>query len=237
MKTTKNYLKSLAKAAVFTAALSVILTACTKDHDNYPVIQPAGVAFIHASVNAPELSIYSNGGKAGIAGFSYNKSTLYLTAQPGTSEIAITKTDSRDVIAKLNVKFKTTKGYTMFVVDSLQTSVLKFVEDDLTAPVADKAKIRFVNLSADAGSLDFGVKGQTTPLFTKQDFKQVPAFISVDPNDAYTFEIKANGTATVLATSDVIKVEKGKIYTIYARGLKANAATPYNLGISAFVNK
>lgn len=240
MKTTKNYLKSLAKAAVFTAALSVILTACTKNNNDYgPQILPAGVSLIHASVNnAPELALYSNGQRStSITGFAYNKTFTYLTAQPGIVEFAISKTDNQTIISKINVDLKTTKGYTLFVVDSLQTSVLKVVQDDLTAPAADKAKIRFVNLSADAGSLDFTVKGQTTPLFAKQDFKQVPAFISVDPNDAYTFEIRANGGTTVLATSDAIKVERGRIYTVYAKGLKANAATPFNLSISTFINK
>lgn len=236
MKISKNYFKSLAKTAVFSAALAVVLSACSKSNVDYPQITAGQVALYHASTNAPELSIYTNGSKANLTDFTYSKGFDYLNAVPGKIEFGITKTTDQVAIAKKVVTVEASKSYSLFVADSLQTSVLVYTTDDLAAPAADKAKVRFINLSADAGSLDLNINGQPTVLFAKQDFKVASPYVAVDPNASYTLEVKATGTATVLASLPATKIEKGKIYTVYLRGLKS-AAAPNNLVVGVITNR
>lgn len=237
MEISKNYFKSLAKTVVFSAALAVVLSACSKSNVDYPQVSAGQVALFHASTNAPELSVYTNGSRANLPGFSYSKGFGYLGAVPGKIEFGITKTTDQVAIAKKVVTVESLKSYTLFVVDSLQTSTLVYTIDDLASPAADKAKIRFINLSADAGSLDLNINGQPTVLFAKQDFKVVSQYVDVVPNDTYTFEVKATGTAPVLASLPATKIEKGKIYTVYLRGLKSAAAAPNNLTVGVITNR
>jgi hypothetical protein len=110
------------------------------------------------------------------------------------------------------------------------------VEDDLTAPAADKANVRFVNMSPDAGNLDLAITGQTTPLFAKTAFKGATKFVAVAPGAELNFQINENTKTDVLAKVEKIKIEKGKIYTIWAKGLKA-ATDSTKLALGVITNK
>lgn len=217
MKITNN-IKSISKAFLAVFAVSAILVACKKDTPAPQKI--AGLYVVNAFADTLSLDFIIDNTKINTKPFKYNvKSTGYLNLYPGTMTIGIAKKGVNKIIAKNDYTLAESKGYSMFIIDTLNTNTKKFllIEDDLSAPEADKAKVRFINLSKDAPALNLGIEGQTTDLFTNKAFYEHTAFTSITPGASVTFNIKEN--TTVKTTLPNVKIEKGKIYTIYAKGL------------------
>ncbi|MET3980304.1 hypothetical protein ABIB62_002906 [Mucilaginibacter sp. UYP25] len=236
MKQFKNTSFSILKTVVALFAVVLTITACNKNNENTPAPGVAGLALIHAAPGTPELSFQVNGIKNNIKALTFGKFINYGNILEGTYSLTVTKKDSTKVLATTSSTFKNGKIYSLFIADVPTKTGLTVIEDDLTSPVADKANVRFVNMSPNAGILDLSITGQATPLFTKTAFKAATAFLAVSPGTEVNFQINENTKTEVLAKIEKVKIEKGKIYTIWAKGLKA-ATDSTKLSIGMITNK
>ena len=232
MKKFKHFLKPA--AALFAIALTI--TACSDDKNDLPAPSEAALTVVHASPGSPELTLKINGTKANARALTFGTAFPYSAIIANTYEFSITKKDSSRVMVKSNLELKANKYYSLYIADIPTKPVFVLTEDNLTAPAADKANVRFVNLSPDAGALDLGITGVATNVFTKTAFKESTAFTGVTPGAELTFEIKENTKTEVIAKVEKVKIEKGKIYTIWAKGLKA-AADSTKLAVKVITNK
>lgn len=226
----KNYLGTSTKIIFSLLALTLTISACKKDFNDDP-IEAAGIGFVHASPGTGALDFIVDNQKGGT--FTYTKDLGYYSAYPGTRLLGVAKKDSLKYLTNLNATLKPGIFYSVFVVDTLKSTKLLVIEDDLKAPETDKAKVRFINLSPGTAAYDLGVTGTADPLFTAKAFKEATPFINIAPNDSYSFELKQSGTVKV--TLPAIKIEKGKIYTIWAKGL-TSATDSTALGLSVLSN-
>ncbi|MBC7417459.1 MAG: DUF4397 domain-containing protein [Pedobacter sp.] len=210
-------------------ALSVTLAACGKTDPSRP-IEAAGIGFIHASPGTGALDFAVDNQK--LNRFTYTQDFGYYSAYPGTRLIGVAKKDSTKYLTKSDVTLNPGVFYSIFVVDTLKFTKLLVLEDDLKAPAADKAKIRFVNLSPGSTALDLTISGADTALVKNKAFKEYSSFAPITPNAAYNFEVKQTGTTAVKATLPAVKIEAGKIYTIWAKGLSSKTdSTAFGLSI------
>lgn len=226
-------MKTTTKLVLSLLAISAIFTACKKDWNNDP-IEAAGIGYVHASPGTGALDYILDNQKIG--SFTYTNDRGYYAAYPGTRIIGVAKKDSTKYLTNGTGTLKQGGFYSVFVVDTLKSTKLLLVEDDLTAPETDKAKVRFINLSPGSGALDLAVQGNATALFTAKKFKEFTSFTSINPAESYTFEVKDAGSATVKATLPAIKIEKGKIYTIWAKGLSSKTDST-KFGLAVMTNK
>ncbi|MET4083034.1 hypothetical protein ABIB40_003001 [Pedobacter sp. UYP30] len=233
MTTHSKKLNITAKLFCALFALTIILAACAKS-DPTPPIEAAGIGFIHASPGTGALDFVVDGQK--VNSFTYTQDFGYYTAYPGTRLIGVAKKDSTTYLAKDTVNLKPGTFYSFFVVDTLKSTKILALEDDLTAPAADKAKIRFVNLSPGSPALDLSIANADTALVKNKAFKAFSSFAPIAPNASYTFEVKQTGTSSVKATLPAVKIEAGKIYTIWAKGL-ASKTDSTAFGLSIMPNK
>lgn len=117
--------------------------------------------------------------------------------------------------------------------------------DNLTAPAAGNAKIRFVNL---ATSGTYGIFNGATSLFSAVPFRAVRAVNSgtVAPvtnyanftevaAGTYTLDVRSVATTPLAGTSQSIQFAAGKIYTLYVRGTAGSGAATA-LGISTVLH-
>ncbi|MDN5289273.1 MAG: hypothetical protein JWR38_5547 [Mucilaginibacter sp.] len=138
--------------------------------------------------------------------------------------------------------------HTVFAVKNTKATAdsLILFYDDLTAPAAGKAKIRFVHLAPGNPNVDFGISGQTA-LFTNTAYGRAGGSIlsgtgfntwSIGPFvavDAGTVNFSVTNTANHSAVSILnnqlsnINLQAGKIYTIYING------TPGSTNIGATI--
>ncbi len=224
---TKNYLGLTTKLTCALFAITLIFSACKKNWNDDP-IEAAGIGFVHASPGTGPLDFILDNQKIG--SFTYTNDRGYYAAYPGTRIVGVSKKDSLKYLTNGTANLKGGGFYSVFVVDTLKSTKLLLVEDDLKAPETDKAKIRFINLSPGSSPLDLAIEGNPTALFTAKAFKEFTPFTSINPSDSYTFQVKQGGN--VSATLPAMKIEKGKIYTIWAKGLSSKTdSTKFALAV------
>jgi hypothetical protein len=224
------------KALIPILFLTILLNACKKKDEN-PTDNntPPKLAITHASPGAPEISLYADGTKLG-SSISYLAFADYITSIAGKKELSLTLKDQSNQLAKTTFEFKQSTNYGLFIVDVPGKTSLLITEDDLTNPATGKAKIRFINLSPDAGNLDFNVKGKQA-LFSNMAFKSTTKFEQMDAANEVVFELRETGKPELLFTSPILKMEAGKIYTVFARGLRSSNEDTLKLGLTTTTNK
>lgn len=228
-------LKTTFKTLIAVLAVSVMFAACSKD--KYEPQQVAGLSIINAFAAPDSLDFYIDQTRANRAALKFNGKIDYLNLFPGNRALSITKRGSNKVLISERFNLASGIGYSVFVLDTLNTNTKKYLltQDDLTAPVADKANVRFINLSKDAPALSLGINGKDTDLFTAKAFYEYTAFTAVDPGESITFNIKAG--PDVKTTLPNVKIEKGKIYTIYAKGISTATIDSLKLGAAIYTHK
>ncbi len=142
-----------------------------------------------------------------------------------------------------NFTFVGGRNYTVFTTDTLarprpttpagvtDPGGVRFlvVEDNLSAPAAGKAKVRFLHLAPNAPSV--GVYNSLTNqvLFTNRAFRATSTgtgatavnfanFTEVDAG-TYSLDVRTAATSAPVLVVPSIAFEAGKIYTVYAHGL------------------
>lgn len=174
---------------------------------------------VHASPDAPQVDLYIDKGKVGDV--EYPKNTGYIDVIPGNREIEVKVTSSgATAIAPVTLGFQPDTSYTLFAIGLVANIEPLRLEDDLTPPAAGKAHVRFVHLSPDAPAVDIKVKDGDI-LFPNKKFKEFTAFTPVDAG-TYDLEVTlAVAPKTVVLPLNGIKLDEGKIYTVFAKGLVA----------------
>ena len=224
--------KTLLTALVITLGLS----SCMKDDFENTPISISGLSLVQASPTAEKLDVYIDNTRASIDDFVFGNKMDYLRAYSGDRTVTVTKKGLTTRLTSDVVKLVPDSAYTVFVVDKFEAIDLLTLRDDLATPAAGKAKIRFVNLSPDGGALNLAINGVATDLVDNKAFKEFSAFLPIDAAESVTFNVKNKATGMVEATISAVKIEAGKIYTIYAKGLKANADDT-KFGAAIFTHK
>ncbi len=229
-------LKLVATPVLILLCLATIFTSCLKRNEETPIPSISGLSIIHASPTIEKLDVYISQTKANSSDFSFTNKIDYLNAYSGSRQISIKKKDASAILKSENFVLKPQTGYSLFVIEKLDNIGFLFLTDTLTNPPAGKAKIRFVNLSPDAGALNLAIDGISGDLVSDKLFKENSAFKTINPADRVTFLIKNKATGTVEATLANVKIEKGNIYTLWAKGLKS-ASGDFAFGASIFTHK
>lgn len=245
---------SMKKVKQFSKLLLPVLalgffTSCSDDDDDTPPAT-AKVSVTHASPGSPAVDIYVDGTKVTTTQLSYSNTSgtsgnPYLTVNAGTRNIKVSPNGTLNVI-DANVPFAANNAYSVFAYDVLGSGTTLralVLGDDLTAPAAGKAHIRFLHLSPDAPNVDIelartgasSINLTNIPYVGPTPAANLNVFTPVDAGD-YTVNVRAAGTSPVVLTAP-LTFTAGKIYTIYARGLLANGVgTADGLGASVILH-
>ncbi|MCB9639116.1 MAG: DUF4397 domain-containing protein [Myxococcales bacterium] len=184
--------------------------------------QKSRVLVVHASPDAPSVDLFIDDTKINTSPLDYPNNTGYLDLDAGKRKIDVkSSADNTVVPISTELDFEAGKSYSFFAVNVLASIEPLRLEDDLTAPAAGKAHVRFVHLSPDTAAIDVAIKGGAT-LFTNSQFKDASAFTPIDAN-TYDLEVKLNQDSSVVLSLDGVQFEDGKIYTVFARGLTSGS--------------
>jgi Domain of unknown function (DUF4397) len=220
----------LNRSFIFTFLLAGFILAfssCQKDDiiDIIPV-ETSNILVTHASPNAPGVDLLVDNVKQNSSALTYPANTGYLSVNSGTRNIKVNVTGTATTVINADLAFTKDQNYSIFAIDS--------VTDDLSAPAAGKAHVRFVHLSPNAPAVDVAVTGGGV-VFGNQSFKQFTAFTPLDAG-TYNLEVRVAGTATVALPLPGIVLSAGKIYTVYAKGFLGGTGAEA-LGAEIIVNK
>lgn len=209
------------KIAIALAGLTVGLSSCLKNDDDYEQPQYAALSVYNASPETEYFDFIAN--NAYVTGpFKYGQYTSYLYATPGQVNIALYKTGKdaiTDTLRTGKITLEADKYHSLFVVDKGPNPNFLLVQDNITTPASGKANVRFVNLISDGGSLVLQT-GTDSTVFSGTTYKTATAFSTLSGNKTYDFKVVSGGETK--ATIEDIEIKSGKVYTIWARGMESS---------------
>ncbi|RDV15251.1 DUF4397 domain-containing protein [Pontibacter diazotrophicus] len=227
-------MKKWMKLLLLTVLPAVALVSC-EDDDNDVVLNDANVMVVHASPDAPGVDLLINDTKVNTAALTYPNNTDYLNVPSGTQNIKVNAAGTSTSVIEANLDLDPNAAYTIFAINTLDNIEALVLEDDLTAPAANMAHVRFVHLSPDAPAVDVAVQGGPV-LFSNRSFESATAFTPVAVG-TYTLEVRPAGTMDVVLTVPDVELSNSGIYTIFAKGFLAPPAGNTNeLGAEIIVN-
>jgi Domain of unknown function (DUF4397) len=237
-----NNVLKFSRLTVLAISLTTAFTACKEDEEEVtptpaPVVvetPKANVLVVHASPDAPGVGllvddVLINTGAA----LEYPNNTGYLAVDAGTRNIKVNVFGTASTVIEADLPLEENVNYTVFAKDEVANISPLVLVDDLTAPAAGKAHIRFVHLSPNAPAVDVLADG--SPLFSNYVFTDASSFTPVDAG-SYLISVNAAGTETEVLNVGSVSLEAGKIYTVFAKGFYEATAEQPELGAQIIVN-
>lgn len=210
-----NHKLTYLKAVTFLFLSALFLGSCQKSKVEEPELQSAA-NIVNATIGMPQITFFINKSRVHGEPLKYTNESGYFTTFPGTLSFDVAADGITDYILKTNFTFKQKTYHTIFITGESTSVSALFTEDDLTNPPSGKSKIRFVNLSPDAGNLVLSLKNGAA-LFPNQAYKSASQFLALDPG-VYDLQLKT-ATGTVLIDKNVTLIS-GTIYTAWANGMR-----------------
>jgi hypothetical protein len=206
-------------AAFLLTAFALSFSACSKNETEIPSI--SGLMVVNAAPNHGTYNVYINKistpvNTKGALPFLGTISP-YFNITPGSNVLKFTTASSVESVYTETTNLEADKAYSYFLINDIPNLSGLLLQDDLSASSAEKAFVRFINVSPDAGNLDLAVDSGAT-LIADKAFKGASEFISIDPKP-YNLVIKSKTTGEVLATLKNLTVTAGKMYSIVAAGM------------------
>jgi len=110
------------------------------------------------------------------------------------------------------------KHYTIVVMPATNDkTTVSIINDNLAPPPADKAQVRVINASPDAGEVDIVDKQVNKKLFSGINFENGSGYMAIDPAKT-TLEVRPKGQDKTILTLPNANFERGKFYTIVVAG-------------------
>ncbi len=221
---------SLLTSALLLASI-LVLSSCDKDDDK----TYADVMVTHASPDAPGVDLLIDNVKKNSAALTYPNNTGYLETESGTRNIKVNVAGTTTTVINADLTLTKDVNYSIFAIDSVSKISAIVFEDDLSAPAAGKAHVRFLHLSPNAPAVDVAVASSGAVVFGDVSFKEGTAFTPLDAG-TYNLDVRVAGTSTVALVLPAITLEAGKIYTVFAKGFLGGTGVQA-LGAEIIINK
>ena len=206
---------------VLIALVTLTFASCKKE-GNMEIPAVSALSFVNASPGSPDLNVFIGQNKANNDFFTFGANINYLNAYSGEREVSFYQGTDKKASGKFNLKDG--KFYSVFLAGKWPETELVFLADSLTRPAADKAHIRFVNMSKDAGVLNLGLTNGST-LVTGKAYKAASDYLAIKGNVSHTFVIRNSAALADTVSIPAVMLESGRSYTIWAKGLKAEAGS------------
>lgn len=213
MKTRKNQERNYS-FLTFTALfmmLGFMLFSCKEDKK----VGASNVMAVHAAADAASADFFLGGTKITTGALAYGEATTYVSTPSGSRKAEFKGADNA-VIASADVDLTDKKHYTIFFAGTVAAPAIVVAQDDLTAPAADQAKVRFINLSTDDTAVDIRLSGGEK-LAANLTYKSVSNYLPVTPG-VLTYEVLKNADESLIFTMPAFTLAAGKIYTIWIKG-------------------
>lgn len=221
MKTIKLFVTAKKLATILMVwMLAVTFSSCLKNHDNDYAAAPARalISVVNASPGSQPVDFYLDQNKANNPPIIYGDGIDYVQAYTGKRTASFNLSGTQQKIKSDTLTLQQNQFYTLYLTNTPAQAEYFLVRDSINRPAAGKATIRFVNVSPNAPAADLAIKNGAV-LATNKAYKTASAFVPVNGNSTYTFEIRQAGTGNVLVTLPEIKIKGDAIYTVWLQGL------------------
>jgi hypothetical protein len=183
----------------------------------------AMVRVSHMSPDAPNVDVYVDGGDPVLTDVPFGATSDYLSLPGGTYTVTITAAGDESTVAfEGDVTVEGGTSYTVAAIGELTSGDSEFrplvLQDDVSDPGGDTARVRVVHASPDAPAVDVTVSSSGDAIVDGAAFGDT-ATVEVPAND-YTLQIRGDTDSNdgdVVADFDV-SLNGGTVYTAFAAG-------------------
>jgi len=212
---TKSFLKTLLTGTAV-LALTVFITSCKKN--DVDENGSARIKVVNASTSSSAQSFYLAGQSVVSGGLDFGESSDYIATNSGNRlEAQFRNEGSATAYATGNFDFNSNDTYSVFLAGDGQAARVKVFGDDLTAPAAGQAKVRFIHLS-DAAPANVDIRnaaGENLAANIARDGST--NFVAIAPG-ILSLQVYGAGQTTSLGSFNLSAFAEGKIYTVYITG-------------------
>lgn len=209
----------LKKIELWSALLfsALTFTACLNNDDDQPIVPQdiSNVIFLNASPDSNGLFFYSNNRILNTTAANYSQ-LFGIGLESGNNKITI-KTNTSSELDSLSINFEKNKFYSVFAVNKFDNIELKVYQDALFTPAADKAIMRFIQLSPDAPEMIVSIEGQEE-IVGIFNYLDVISYRETDPVSNKKINLINAETQEVLFSKE-ITLTRGNAYSIFSKGL------------------
>ena len=193
--------------------LLLLLSSCVKK-DERPVGE-VRVRFVNAVSGSPSQDVYANNTLETKVGIGYGQASDYLTFYSGINLFAFADRASTTANAIISYGLESGDHASVYYYKTLAGAVAAGgIKDDMTAPPAGKARVRFVHMNSFLNnSLTVRVVGGAS-LFPALVFASASSYYDVDPGTKF----QAAATGVTVSPEISLNVQAGKIYTVILTG-------------------
>lgn len=220
MNSVKKIVGTRITAWALSCCMFLVFTGCLDDDSNpapnYPV---AFVSLYHGSPDAPALDIEVDNNQINTSEFEYAEYTGYLRFYTGDRNLKFGPFASSSVNIDTTVTFEANKAYSVFVADEFVNGGVVVLNDNSDPAASGKAKVRVINLSPDAGEVDFMIAGETDNWASDLAFKEATEFTEIDAGE-FDFEVRASDDSELLLSLPNTQLQSRYFYTIVIRGFE-----------------
>ncbi len=193
--------------------------------------------FVHASPKTGELTADINGKKHQDKLKFLGQSNGYIPVPADKEAVLKFLLDGSKLIVDGKYALTDKVSYSLFVYDTLLNNKVKalLLTDDRSSPAKGKSNVRFLHLSPDATAVDIDVfknkdslrlVSNATYVGDKPDIKSLSVFKSVAAGDYHVkVKTKVGGKETTILDIPIVKLEDGKVATLYLSGLAKGTGT------------
>lgn len=230
-----NILRTLNLKTIGVWILSLLLlSACLPDIDA-PNLPPAAyVSIYQGAPDAPGIQVSANSNIVNNAPLNYTQWIAYAAFYPGKRDFRFSAFNSATSLLEKELELKADTVYSVFLVEMEDSIDAVMVEDNWAEPTADRAQIRLVNLSPDAGTISMEKSDSTTPVFTGSTFKAITDFEEVTTGNTI-LTIKSSEGESLISTG-TLELRGNRVYTLILRGLKSETTGEKKLDLQLITN-
>ncbi|MCX2453474.1 DUF4397 domain-containing protein [Pedobacter sp. PLR] len=194
---------------------TLFLAACSTKET--PTPESASLMLVNTSPTPATYNAYINNGLANQGAIPFGGALSYLRLNTGENSVKFTTASSSESLITKKVTLENNKAYSLFLIGKEDKLDYLVINDIITKMPTDKASIRFINLSPDAGALDLVIKDGAI-LVGDKTYQASSDFIEVEAKKQ-TLQIKEKGTGLVISELADADLKAGNIYTILSIGM------------------
>ncbi len=220
---------------ILVSALIAFFTSCKKESLGGGDI--AFIAVYNASPDATaiDFSIVGDNNtriKINQGLLTLGQKTTYYGVYQGTWATEVIPSSSTSSVFRSSLTLAGNEYTSVFVAGPKEALNYFIIKDDLTIRDQNRARLKFLNLAPDAGSLylEVQVLSTITP-FPTREYKTYTDFQSFDGGIIYTLTLKSATTDAVVGTPVTSQFSPGKLYTIWAKGSATVTTEAGRIGI------
>lgn len=223
MKISKHSLLLL--FTVFIASLS----SCKKSEDLGTDI--SFISIYNATTNVSSLNFLVNSEAIGASNLGIGQKSVYYGVYAGVwSTEAVLGSGTSSI--KKDMTFVAGERNSLFVIGRVDSVDYFIIADDINAKDPNRAKIKFLNLSAYPGPLTLEIQLLNNVFtFPNQAYKSFTDYQSLNAGTIYTLTLKDAATNATIGTPITSEFRQGRMYTIWAKGTPNATIEAQRLGL------